>query len=115
MDKRPEPPPVKEEDYGGCRAEPESVFVDEKDMNGKKIDFEGLKEEKSSDKDDDAVPEPLKIIDPTAWQNQPVPERQWLVPGLIPLHNVTLLAGDGGLGKSILAMQLMAACALGEK
>jgi RecA-family ATPase len=35
-----------------------------------------------------------------------VPERQWLVEGAIPHENVTLLSGDGGLGKTLLALML---------
>ena len=46
-------------------------------------------------------------------QGKPIPERQWLVPNLIPRGAVTLLSGDGGTGKSLLAMQLMSAGALG--
>ena len=38
--------------------------------------------------------------------------RQWFVPGLIPSRVVTLLSGDGGTGKSQLALQLVAASAL---
>ncbi|MBB6254106.1 AAA family ATPase [Nitrospirillum iridis] len=48
-----------------------------------------------------------------SWAGKPVPERQWLVPDLIPLRNVTLLTGDGGLGKTLLALQLQASAALG--
>jgi AAA domain len=33
-------------------------------------------------------------------------ERQWLVPDLIPCGQVTLLSGNGGVGKSLLALQL---------
>ena len=42
-----------------------------------------------------------------------VPERRWHVPGLIPAANVTLLAGDGGTGKSLLAQQLADATVTG--
>jgi RecA-family ATPase len=35
-----------------------------------------------------------------------IPKRQWLVEGLIPDRNVTNLTGDGGTGKSLLALQL---------
>jgi len=38
-----------------------------------------------------------------------VPPREWLVDGVIPHKNVTLLSGDGGLGKTILALMLGAA------
>jgi AAA domain len=44
----------------------------------------------------------------------PVPQRAWLVPELIPMHKVTLLGGDGGTGKSLIALQLAAAAALGR-
>jgi RecA-family ATPase len=40
-----------------------------------------------------------------------VPEREWLVEGAIPHENVTLLSGDGGLGKTILALMLGTALA----
>ena len=41
------------------------------------------------------------------------PDRQWIVRDWIPCGVVTGLYGDGGLGKSLLAMQLQVACALG--
>jgi len=48
----------------------------------------------------------LKVINPADWVGQPVPERIFLVPPLIPHRNVALLYGDGGLGKSLLALDL---------
>ncbi|MCC5992587.1 MAG: AAA family ATPase [Rhodobacteraceae bacterium] len=45
-------------------------------------------------------------------EGQPIPARQWLVDGLIPSGTVTLLGGDGGTGKSLLALQLAASTAL---
>lgn len=56
----------------------------------------------------------LRWIDPATWQGKPVPNRQWIVQDLIPQKNVTMLAGDGGVGKSQLALQLMVAAALGQ-
>ena len=56
---------------------------------------------------------PLEITDPLALHEKPIPERRWLVPSWIPLRNVTMLGGDGGVGKSLVAMQLMTACAIG--
>lgn len=58
--------------------------------------------------------EPLQIIDPCAWHGQSIPARRWIVDGLLPVGQVTMLNGDGGLGKSTLAMQLMAAAAVGR-
>ncbi len=43
-----------------------------------------------------------------------IPPREWHVPELIPAGTVTLLSGDGGTGKSLLAMQLAAATATGR-
>ena len=42
-----------------------------------------------------------------------VPERRWIVRDWIPRQQVTLLGGDGGTGKSLIAMQLMLAVATG--
>jgi RecA-family ATPase len=58
--------------------------------------------------------QPLPTLEPLAWNGAPIPERRWLVPGLIPEGTVTMLGGDGGLGKSLLAMQFLAAAALGK-
>ena len=44
-------------------------------------------------------------------KGKPVPARQWLVPDLVPQKTVTLFSGDGGTGKSLLALQLSVAVA----
>ncbi len=54
----------------------------------------------------------LEIIYPACLQDKPIPERQWLVKEWIPVGSVTALYGDGGTGKSLLAMMLMTCCAL---
>lgn len=46
-------------------------------------------------------------------KGRPVPERPWLVPNLVPDRTVTLLSGDGGTGKSLLALQLAVGVAAG--
>ena len=56
---------------------------------------------------------PVQVIDPAEWEGVEVPERHWYVPGLIPSRTVTLLSGDGGLGKSLLALQIGIASPLG--
>lgn len=45
---------------------------------------------------------------------KPIPPREWLVHGLIPHKNVTLFSGDGGTGKSLLALQLAVASVTGR-
>lgn len=65
----------------------------------------------------DEVPEERKkradFFSAASLQGEPVPEREWVVKGLIPSGVVTLLSGDGGTGKSLLALQLAAAMAIG--
>jgi RecA-family ATPase len=44
---------------------------------------------------------------------KPAPARRWLVPDWIPAGQVTLLSGDGGIGESMLTLQLATAVATG--
>ena len=66
--------------------------------------------------DDDAgrVPLSARIRLPSAWAGVPVPARQWLVTDWIPAGRVSGLMGKGGVGKTLIAQQLQAACALGQ-
>lgn len=57
---------------------------------------------------------PMRTIDPTTWAGKPVPERRWMVADLVPHGAVTMLSGDGGLGKSLLTLQLAVAAATGQ-
>lgn len=50
-------------------------------------------------------------INPARWDGVPVPVRPWIVEDWIPQGYVTALYGDGGMGKSLLAQQLLTACA----
>jgi RecA-family ATPase len=45
-------------------------------------------------------------VNAASLAGKPVPEREWLVPGWIPMEQVTLLYGDGAVGKSLAALQL---------
>jgi RecA-family ATPase len=56
-------------------------------------------------------PEGLAVVRASGWHNKPVPSREWHVPELIPAGTVTMLNGDGGVGKSLLALQLAFATA----
>lgn len=58
-------------------------------------------------------PTPFVVLDPSLWVAQP-PTREWVVQDWIPKGVVTALYGDGGMGKSLLAQQLMCATALGQ-
>jgi RecA-family ATPase len=55
---------------------------------------------------------PLTFIRLIDWHNRPVPEREWVVLNRVPLKNVTLLSGEGSVGKTILSLQLCVATVL---
>jgi hypothetical protein len=61
---------------------------------------------KRSGPDEAQKPPPLPFIKIRDWQDQPVPERPWIIKDRIPAGNVTLLSGEGSIGKSILSLQL---------
>jgi len=81
----------------------------------------GWHEVGADDFDDDPAADPSKAADPAGplfspasdFAGLPVPVREWLVPEMVPYRQVTLLYGDGGTGKSLLALQLAAAVATG--
>jgi RecA-family ATPase len=56
----------------------------------------------------------LELIGPRFLRGAKPPERMWIVPDWIPYGVVTGLYGDGGLGKSLLALQLQTCTALGR-
>jgi RecA-family ATPase len=58
--------------------------------------------------------EPLNVIAPTSWEGRAIPDQEWIWEDWIPVGSVTALYGDGGTGKSLLALQLMTACATGK-
>lgn len=47
------------------------------------------------------------------WHDKPTPERLWIVKDWIPVLRATLLTGEGGAGKSLLAQQMATFVALG--
>ena len=64
---------------------------------------------------DDAPPpmDKLPMFPASDFAGKPVPPREWHVQDIIPGRNVTLLGGDGGIGKSLLAKQLGVSTVLG--
>ncbi|MGJ0454099.1 MAG: AAA family ATPase [Methylocystis sp.] len=67
----------------------------------------------SNGRDQKPAPTFKKIINPADWEGVPVPERRYCVPGYFPHGQVCLLSGDGGQGKSLLALQLAVARQMG--
>lgn len=74
--------------------------------------FTQLHQKVGTDAAPQADEEPL-LVRATTFADKDVPEREWLVNGLIPANTVTLLSGDGGTGKSLLALQLAISVAVG--
>jgi RecA-family ATPase len=59
---------------------------------------------------DDEIPNtPLPFCNIGAWAKQEPPTREWAVPDRFPLRNVALISGEGGVGKTILLLQLAVA------
>jgi len=58
-------------------------------------------------------PPPLPFINIAAWDRETAPEREWAVQDRVPLKSVTLLSGEGGVGKSIVSLHLAVATVLG--
>jgi RecA-family ATPase len=60
----------------------------------------------------DEKSEPPPMPEPVNLGADPIPPRDWQVQDRIPARNVTLLSGEGAVGKSILLLQLAAATVL---
>jgi RecA-family ATPase len=94
------PLPNGPDDYGAPSRDDASGTVD-------RLKAKALSEIEPSKRDpwDEAV-FPLDTLDLSTVPTDAVPERKWIVSDLIPDRNVTDISGDGGLGKSLLALQL---------
>jgi hypothetical protein len=59
------------------------------------------------------TPVAIKWVDPREWEGVTPPKRRWVVDGMVPDGEVTLLTGAGGVGKTLLAQQLATAVSQG--
>jgi excisionase family DNA binding protein len=57
---------------------------------------------------------PLPFIDIAKWDDEPLPNREWAVLDRIPLRQSELFNGEGGAGKSMVALHACCAHALGR-
>lgn len=65
-----------------------------------------------SDSEPDEAPAeavPLQLVCPPDWRGQGLPSVRWLATNRIPAGDVTILSGDGGGGKTTVALQLAVA------
>src|SRR5215831_1471509 len=58
-------------------------------------------------------PRPFKVFDLGDFADKDIPKRDWLIPSVVLKRSITLFAGDGGTGKSLMCQQLQVAAALG--
>lgn len=58
-------------------------------------------------------PDVLPIVSVGDWAGKPVPKRMWLIEGWLPMQRATLLTGEGGSGKSLIAQQMATCVAAG--
>jgi RecA-family ATPase len=65
-------------------------------------------------REEEEAPE-IEWVRASDWHGKPVPERRWLVQKFIPYRNVTQHTGDGGVGKSLLDLQLAVAVVANRK
>jgi RecA-family ATPase len=57
------------------------------------------------------VTRPLVLISPRQWRDVALPRMRWLATNRIPASDATILSGDGGGGKTTVALQLAVAVA----
>jgi RecA-family ATPase len=86
------PPPACEEDYDGAQAPPAPFADDAPEAEPSELGA-------------------LPVISAAAFAGVPPPERRWIVKDMIPDRAVTIMAGDGGGGKTTLMLQLAVAIA----
>jgi RecA-family ATPase len=65
-------------------------------------------------KSDGGATAELERLELGRYDTEPIPEREWGVRGRFPRRSVCLLSGEGGVGKSILLLQLAVAHVLGR-
>lgn len=51
-----------------------------------------------------ARPAPLRWLDMSLWDREPLPDRKWAIRDRVPLNQAGLFSGEGGTGKSIIEL-----------
>jgi hypothetical protein len=79
--------------------------------------------QRTPDFDPDGTPRPepeadlvkINYLPVTSWDGVAIPDREWIVEDIIPARAVTLLSGDGGLGKTLLVQHLAIGIGIGAQ
>lgn len=77
------------------------------------LEFDDISQTNTSQTNTPSAPPASPIFSPTVWHGTKSTPRDWIVDGYFPRREVTLFMGGGGVGKSLLALQLQTAMALG--
>lgn len=89
---------------------PLEAYADEPKANGSaRIDRQVLVPESVAEH----LPPPRVALDWEALEGSAPPPREWALEHWLPLHHASLMAGRGGIGKTLLAQHLGTAMALG--
>jgi hypothetical protein len=59
-------------------------------------------------------PKQFRWINTSQWDSEPCPAREWAVKDRVPLRQVTLLSGEGSIGKSVIELMCCVAHVIGR-
>jgi RecA-family ATPase len=99
----PDFPPIEAYEDEGIKAQVAPILESETKPRGRSPQIE--------ESSDPVIP---NLVFPTSLRGKPIPEQDWIVDGWIPVGDVCLFYGDGGVGKTLLSQQLMVCTALGK-
>lgn len=75
-------------------------------MTNTKLDLVKSGNEGNKDSKEKAEPIVIKTMNLASFSGVPVPARQWIIEDMMPARVITSLYGEGGTGKSLLALQI---------
>jgi RecA-family ATPase len=72
------------------------------DADQQRTNGDGARQQREQTKSSHAPP--LKWLDMSNWDREPIPEREWAILNRVPLRQAGLFSGEGGTGKSIIEL-----------
>ncbi|MFG1284850.1 AAA family ATPase [Xanthobacter autotrophicus] len=99
---------------GGARTRPQAARRRKPNGELHQPDADHGHADNSGDLTADDIARLAPMLDASAFDGVEVPEREWHVEHYVPKHTVTILSGDGAVGKSTIAVQLLASTVFGR-